>query len=129
MGPLILSNLTPNTYAGTTTINAGSLNLGFGTPDVTAIPGSLIIGEGVGMVIDSVLQRVSNLIADGATVSVFSTGRWILTGSETITNLNIVSTGIKPDFDHFPRRRNSCIRSQHAECVSTLGCPQRSEWV
>jgi autotransporter-associated beta strand protein len=86
-----------NTYAGMTTVNAGLLTLSGGA-GIDAIPGSIDIGDGVGTSIDALVNVVSNKIADSASVSVFSTGTWSLTGilnsSETITNLNIVSTGI-----------------------------------
>ncbi len=88
-----------NTYTGTTTVNAGTLQV-IGTTGVVTIPGALEIGDGVGAAIDTVLfVNVSNKIADSATVSVFSTGFWDLSYqnavySEAITNLNIVSTGI-----------------------------------
>ncbi len=86
-----------NTYAGTTTVNAGPLYFKQGL-GVNAIPGALNIGDGVGTAIDTVANGNSDQIADSATVSVFSTGAWNLTGqsliSETITNLNIFSTGI-----------------------------------
>jgi fibronectin-binding autotransporter adhesin len=80
-----------NNYAGLTTVNAGQLLL-FGGG---GIPGDLNVGDGVGTDIDSVVQNISNRIADISTVSVFSTGYWNLNStSDTITNLNIVSTDI-----------------------------------
>jgi fibronectin-binding autotransporter adhesin len=101
LGSLFLQGSVANSYAGTTTVNAGLLELSGSV--VVAIPGALEIGDGVGTAIDTVVNRVSHKIADSATVSVFSTGAWNLndppfvgsfTTSETITNLNIVSTGI-----------------------------------
>ncbi len=94
LGDLELTGLAANTFTGTTTVNAGSLTLQK-NEGTYAIPGSLNIGDGVGTAIDSVIST-SNQIATSATVSVFSTGAWymIATEGETITNLNIVSTGV-----------------------------------
>ena len=61
------------------------------------IPGLLNVGDGVGTAIDTLLSSGNDRIADSATVNLFSTGAWNLNSSnssETITNLNIVSTGI-----------------------------------
>jgi autotransporter-associated beta strand protein len=101
LGSLYLQGEANNTYTGTTTVNAGSITL-YGLTGNNMIPGALDIGDGVGTDIDLVLFRESDRIADSATVSVFSTGQWDLFfnvgsgvgNSETITNLNIVSTGI-----------------------------------
>lgn len=95
LGTLVLQQNGPNTFAGTTTVNAGTLIL-LKPVGLTAIPGALDIGDGLGASIDTVSNNSSNQIADSATVSVFSTGAWGLSSSnsETITNLNIVSTGI-----------------------------------
>ena len=97
LGDMHLSGSSPNTYTGTTKLNSGTLQLN--KLGANAIPGSLDIGDGVGTAIDTVNPFLSNQIADSATVNVFSTGAWALgaitfTNSETITNLNIVSTGI-----------------------------------
>ncbi len=68
-----------------------------GTIGSTVIPGLLNVGDGVGTDIDTVENDANERIANSATVNVFSTGAWNLytkNASETITNLNIVSTGI-----------------------------------
>ena len=95
LGALLLQGAVTNAYTGTTTVNAGSLilqkNVG-----INAISGALNIGDGVGTAIDSVFALQVNQLT-GATVSVFSTGALYLNGSsnsQTITSLNILSTGI-----------------------------------
>src|SRR5262249_39510674 len=93
-GGLRLSSAT-NTYSGTTTVNAGTLFLDQFSG--VLIPGLLNIGDGVGTAIDKLVSEANDQIANSATVNVFSTGAWGLysyNSSETITNLNIVSTGI-----------------------------------
>ncbi len=92
-------HLQVGTYSGTTTVNAGSFILDGGS-NSSNISGAINIGDGVGTDIDTVLLDVNNRIADTGTVSIFSTGAWDMNGqqigptSETITNLNITSTGI-----------------------------------
>jgi fibronectin-binding autotransporter adhesin len=87
-----------NTYSGTTTINAGTLSLGpVGSISTTVIPGLLNVGDGIGTAIDKLLSTANERIANTSTVNLFSTGAWNLNSSntsETITNLNIVSTGV-----------------------------------
>ncbi len=89
-----------NSFTGATTVNSGTVWLGgtASTAGFAAIPGDLNIGDGVGTDIDKVVNLLSNRIADTATVNVFPTGAWELFGgvnvSETITNLNILSTGV-----------------------------------
>ncbi len=98
-GILVFQGAVANTYAGTTTVNAGRMDLRI-TGGATAITADLDIGDSVGTDIDVVNNFYHNQIADSASVSMFSTGCWNLSDafasniSETITNLNIVSTGI-----------------------------------
>jgi fibronectin-binding autotransporter adhesin len=91
------------TYTGTTTINAGSMGLDpvATSAGVVQISGALNIGDGVGLGIDTLYNGNSEKVANSATVSIFSTGAWRVAENfglapiiETITNLNVVSTGI-----------------------------------
>ena len=52
-----MSGTTANTYSGTTTVNAGEIDLNK-TAGVTAIPGNLVVGDGTGA------EVVKNLTAD-----------------------------------------------------------------
>ena len=72
-GGMALSNSLPNTYTGSTIVNGGTVFIQLGNEGVTAIPGTLIIGDGVGA--DYVIARSSNRIADSAIVTVNSLGQ------------------------------------------------------
>jgi fibronectin-binding autotransporter adhesin len=77
----------PNTYQGLTRVNEGQLSLDkpAGTP---AIPGNVIVGDQTGPGTDVLKLFASDQIADGAQVTVNSTGRFDLFGrNETIHSL------------------------------------------
>jgi autotransporter-associated beta strand protein len=72
-GTLELAGTAANTYPGTTRVNAGNLNLNK-SPGITAIPATLIIGDGQGGGFDGMTLKASNQIADTAPVFLNSTG-------------------------------------------------------
>jgi autotransporter-associated beta strand protein len=76
-GILTLSGTAANTYTGTTTVNAGELDLNK-TAGVNAIAGNLVIGDGTGT--DTVKLLAANQIADTAAVQI--------DGTSGVLNLN-----------------------------------------
>jgi autotransporter-associated beta strand protein len=94
-GTLTLAGPSSNTYGGTTTVNASVLQLDkLGFPlAATAIPGNLIIGDGVAAV--TVLNLASVEIADSANLTINNSSLWDLNGnSDTIgTSLTLNGTG------------------------------------
>lgn len=83
-GALRLSGLAPNSYSGTTTVNAGTLLLD--KTSAVAVPGALVIGDGNGT--DTVRLLRPEQIADNAAVTVNAGGKLDLNGqSETIGSL------------------------------------------
>ena len=89
LGSLYFSGASANTYAGTTTVNSGSLVLQK-TAGVTAVPGILVIGDGSGGANADVVEALtSNQIADSAPVTVSASGLWnMATVDETIGALS-----------------------------------------
>jgi autotransporter-associated beta strand protein len=90
-GVLILSGPQSNTYGGTTTVNAGQVELGKngGLFFATAIPGNLVIGDGVST---AWVQNIADSqISDSANVTVNQSGKFDLNNhGETIgTNLTL----------------------------------------
>ncbi|CAN5710837.1 hypothetical protein BH09PLA1_BH09PLA1_03230 [soil metagenome] len=82
-----LAGLAANTFTGPITVNSGTLLLNK-TAGINAVPGNLIIGDGVGS--DVVKLVRSNQIADAANVTINSSGLFDLTGgTETIANLTM----------------------------------------
>ena len=87
-----------NTYTGATTVNAGTLLLSK-SAGVNAIAGNLTIGDGTGGPLADIVQLGANSqLADSATVTINSSGRFDLNNnSETIGALSLsggnVSTG------------------------------------
>ena len=79
-----------NTYTGTTTLNEGALTLAK-SPGITAVPGNLVIGDGVGTDTDVVTLLADNQIADSGAVTVNATGRLDLFSSEAIGPLTMNS--------------------------------------
>src|SRR5207248_1695791 len=78
-GTLQLAGPLSNTYGGTTTVNAGILELNkIGFPAATAIQGNLIIGGGA---TSATVRNLVNLeIADGANLTIGANGLWDLNG-------------------------------------------------
>jgi autotransporter-associated beta strand protein len=73
-GTLIFSGSSANAYSGATTINAGQLRLGK-SAGVTAVPGALVIGDDLGGAgADSVRLLEDNQIANGAAITLNSSG-------------------------------------------------------
>jgi autotransporter-associated beta strand protein len=73
-GTLRLTNALASTFAGTTFVNAGRLELG-NLPGATAIPGTLIIGNGSGGAAADVVELLrSNQIANASAVTINSSG-------------------------------------------------------
>lgn len=73
-GTLQFSGTSPNTYAGTTTVNDGTLLLGK-SAGVTAVPGALVIGDGVGGPnTDVVRLQADSQIDDDSTISINNSG-------------------------------------------------------
>jgi autotransporter-associated beta strand protein len=87
-GTLTFNDVTANTYTGATTVSAGTLVLDRLGGANRAIPGNLIIGDGVGS--DVVRLDTANQISEaaGKTVTVNSSGLLNLNGfNETLQNL------------------------------------------
>jgi autotransporter-associated beta strand protein len=91
-GELELAGTTPNVFGGTMALSAGALTLNK-TAGVTAVPGALIVGDGIrepGSLPDSVFGFASNQIADDAPITVTASGLLDLgNGSDTIGPLTI----------------------------------------
>jgi len=93
---MYLANRVPNTYLGSTVVNGGTLYIQLGNAGVTSVPGTLIIGDGVGT--DWVIVRSSNRIADTSDVILNTSGMFLLDhanhqrairGNETIGSLSM----------------------------------------
>ena len=89
---LILSGGSANTHSGTTTVNAGILDLDKGNGD-TSIAGDLVIGDGSGT--DEVELNSRDQIADTSDVTINSSGLFDLNGNdETIDALAMTGGSI-----------------------------------
>ncbi len=86
--PLELAGTSANTYQGLTTVAQGVLRLNK-TSGVNAIPGNLIIGDGLGgLNADGVLLLAAHQIADSASVTIATAGNLDLNNfAETIGSL------------------------------------------
>ena len=83
-----LSNSIPNTYTGTTIVHEGVLDVWSGNDGVTAIPGTLIIGDETGNA--AFVLRSSNRIADTADIIINKAGTFSLDRvDETVGSLTI----------------------------------------
>ena len=89
-GNLLLSQATPNTYTGTTTVSSGLLTLNGGTS--TVIPGPLVVGEGTGAAGSAIVRLgQGSEIANSASVTVNSDGQLDLNGFlEQFASLTVV---------------------------------------
>jgi fibronectin-binding autotransporter adhesin len=86
-GSLHLTGASPNTYSGGTTIIDGYLDL-VKTPGVTAVPGNVIVGTGIGGTSPDLHLTAANQIADGFDVTI-TNGMFDLNAfPETIGTLN-----------------------------------------
>jgi autotransporter-associated beta strand protein len=94
--PLELGGGSSNTQTGTVTVTLGGLSLDK-ADGVTALAGTVVVGDGVGAADTASLQHFShNQIADTSDVTINPDGRWLLdSGSrlETIDNLTLVGGG------------------------------------
>jgi autotransporter-associated beta strand protein len=88
---LVLGGSAANTYTGTTTVPSGTLELSDSAG--VAIPGNLVIGDGVHTAL--VQETAANQIADTATVTISSTGTLDLNGnSDTIGSLDLTGSSV-----------------------------------
>lgn len=93
-GLLQLSGDAPNTYAGTTRVLSGTLELNK-LDGITAISGPLVIGDGLGILTDQVVLKGHNQIADSAHVTLLPTGQLNLGNySESIDSLEMTGGSI-----------------------------------
>lgn len=95
-GTLILSGTAANTYAGTTQVNQGTLQLQK-SAGVAAVPHALVVGDAVGT--DTAILAANHQIADTSAVSVLGSGVLDLNGlADTIGSLSlsggVVQTGV-----------------------------------
>jgi autotransporter-associated beta strand protein len=91
-GTLVLSGSGANTYTGTTTVNAGELDLNK-TAGVNAIAGNIVIGDGTGT--DTLKLLASNQIADTSDMTLSAGGTPVFdlnNFSETIDGLSSTNT-------------------------------------
>lgn len=88
-GTLTLSGATANTYAGTTTVNAGEVRLA--KTSGNAIAGNLVIGDGITAA--TVRLLASNQTADTSAVTVSSSGTLDLNGNSDAVGSLTVSGG------------------------------------
>jgi autotransporter-associated beta strand protein len=92
-GTNLLNGPVSNTYLGTTTINAGLMEIQkVFTPAATAIPGNTIIGNGV---TSATLRNLDTLeIADTANITINDGGTWDLNSHDEIVGPNLTISGI-----------------------------------
>ena len=95
-GTVVMQASVANTYTGTTTVLDGTLKL---NSTAVAIPGPLVIGDGIGAVNSAVVNALkSNVIAGSSVVTINSDGELLLTTNQSIAGLvgsgNVVGTGL-----------------------------------
>jgi len=92
VGTLLLNGPLSNTYGGTTTVNAGIVQLQKnGSPAAQAIPGNLVIGNG--SVAATVQDIYGNEISTNANVTVNFNSTWDLDGNYETINTNLTLSG------------------------------------
>jgi len=89
VGSLTLGGLTANTFAGNTTLNAGTLFLSKAA-GITSVPGNLFVGDGGGA--DLVQLLTDNQIANTATVTIQDTAELDLNNNDDTIG-SLVMTG------------------------------------
>lgn len=84
---------TNNTYTGTTTINAGTLQLGDGVTDGNIAQSSQIINSGILSFKTAGTQSVSNPVSGSGSLIMSGTGTLVLAGANTMTGNTTLSSG------------------------------------
>lgn len=90
-GIVVLKN--NNSYTGTTTINAGTLQLGDGVTDGNISQSSQIINSGILSFKTAGSQSVSNPVSGSGELIMRGTGTLVLAGANTITGNTTMSSG------------------------------------
>ena len=114
-GTNTLAGPSSNTYLGTTTVNAGLMELDkIGIPiAATAIPGNLVVGDGVN---SPTVRNLANLeIADSGNVTVNVLGTWDLNNWAETVGPNLVINGV------ITTGTGTCILSPNASITSASG--------